>query len=321
MAEARASTSLNIADLLRRMPEEARRKVWAETMPGAYPGDPKLQSPPGHTPAETPRVAPLREEIVRRPAAPGLYRPDTVRGVMPFYEPRKAKAALQSVRSFEAQVHPSKYLVVVNGATRESLVPPTVDLREARVPAGAGLGRYYNLGVSDTPADHVVALWDADTYYHPLRLAVQTGVQASTLPTSACVMLRRQVRVNLSAAVAFVHEDPDGIPETAVGRFSRYDFGETGDRPELRVVAAQGRDTVVVDNPAFLSVAFYVRGQSAANEADWMGPAAGEANKILVDDPVDLAYLHQVAALYGLRLGPPQSTPRPPGDVGVSGRL
>lgn len=134
----------------------------------------------------------------------------TVTAVLVFQNRNRLRRARKAVNQFVAQSYPNKQIVIVNGSDLDITNVPHKAVLELKWGAGETTGTMRNYALDYAAGDLVFPFWDDDDVYDRDLLSY---LVANHAPGRA-VMLTNQLRVDIRNSVAYVHTEPDGIPNT-----------------------------------------------------------------------------------------------------------
>lgn len=200
----------------------------------------------------------------------------TVTAILVFGDKNRLRRARKAVNQFVAQSYPNKQIVIINATDISVTTHPHRLVKEIKwepgLPATTRHMRTEAIGAAD--GDLLFPFWDDDDVYdrHLLTYLV------SNYQAGKAVLLNSQIRVDIKNSVAYVHVEPDGIPNTILcPKADRKFFGSnTGPGEDYEFWNSHwGVKSVVVDNRAFPANTMLMRvwdGNNVLPVEDFMKP-------------------------------------------------
>lgn len=173
--------------------------------------------------------------------------------ILVFGNKHRVRRARKAVNQFIAQSYPNKQLVIVNATDIPITDRPHRQIREVPMEVSSEFPSYTtgsmrNFGMKFSDGEYIYPHWDDDDVYDQHLL---TFMMASRKPGKA-VLLTSQIRVDIKNSVAYMHVQPDGIPNTMIVPATPYKYP---DKTAGDDVAYWGRywssKSVIIDNLGF----------------------------------------------------------------------
>jgi hypothetical protein len=155
------------------------------------------------------RTTVRRNEVFERFLAAGKPHLPTVYAILVFSDRNRLRRARKAVNQFVSQTYPNKQIIIVNASDLEITNVQHREVVELKHNSGT-TGELRNYALSKATGELVFPFWDDDDVYDPDLLAF---LVAARTPAKA-VMLSAQIRIDIKNSVAYVHREPEGIPNT-----------------------------------------------------------------------------------------------------------
>lgn len=230
-----------------------------------------------------------------------------VTAILVFGNELRIRRARKAVNQFVSQSYPNKQLVIVNTTETKVATVWHKDLRELKVSSTdyPTLGMLRNLAIDKSDGELLYPHWDDDDIYDPQMLALMVQ---HYVPQKA-VVLPTQVRVNIRDSIAYLHHEPDGIPNTMlVPKTEERYVNQTGGEDVEFWYRCWSRNNVVVDstNVVMSTLKMCVfDGNNVLSEAAFMVDNTDHALSGSWKLPPDVAeHMRRVLATFGVRAEP-----------------
>ncbi len=175
----------------------------------------------------------------------------TVTAFLVFGDKNRLRRARKAVNQFVAQSYPNKQIVIVNATDTSVTTHPHRLVKEVKWEAGLEptTGNMRTQAVDLADGDLLFPFWDDDDVYDRHLLAYLV----SNYTPGKAVLLNSQIRVDIKNSAAYMHVEPDGIPNTLLcpKEKGKYFGSATGGEDYAFWNLNWGLRSVVVDNRHF----------------------------------------------------------------------
>jgi len=244
------------------------------------------------------RTTSILEAIVSTSTAP------LVTCILVFGQKERMRRARKAVNQFVAQSYPHKQLVIVNATDIPITTVPHPQIKELVFPPDSVplTGTMRNFAIDNADGDLLYPHWDDDDIYDKHLLAYMMN---GRVPGKA-TLLNSQIRVDIKNAVAYLHTDAHGIPNTMLVPKTVVRYKESTGGEDIDFwVKHWGVRTTVLDNKLWptntLKTVVYDGNNVSALENFMVDHAKPEYAGRFDLTPIEIWYLRTTLETFGVR--------------------